>query len=87
MTPQAQRADVLQIALPAALRYRHNVVRIPKALAGPGLQSPMLQQRLPAGSPRVTQPSRLDQRVHAASGADTLVPLEHLIAHITRLGA
>src|SRR6202035_4309584 len=46
----------------------------------------MLEQCVPPGAPHVPQPSRLGLRIHAAAGADTLVPLEHLLPHISRLG-
>ncbi len=65
MASQTQRANILQIALPAAFGHRHNVIRIPQALPRPRLQPPMFQQRLPARAPRITQTPGLGKRVYS----------------------
>jgi hypothetical protein len=44
MTYQAQRADVLEIALAATLDHGHDVIRIPQRFARQAFQSPPLEQ-------------------------------------------
>jgi hypothetical protein len=84
---QAQGADILEVALSATLGHRHNVIRIPQAFAGSRLQPPMLHQRLSVRATRISQSPRFRRRIHAATRTDPLVSLEHLLAHIARLGA
>ena len=87
MATQAERADVVQVALPAALRYRQNVIRVPKALAGPGDESPMPHQGH-AGSPaRSLQLALLRDGVNPTVGAHALVAVQYLLAQVPRLRA
>jgi hypothetical protein len=63
MAPQTQGTDVIEIALPAALGHRHNMIRIPKALPRARLQPPMLKERFLVHAPRISQPPRLSKRI------------------------
>jgi len=42
MAKQTERAQVLQIALPAPFGYRHNMIRIPECPAGEPFEAPSL---------------------------------------------
>jgi len=87
MASQAERADVIQVALPATLRYRQNVIRVPKALAGPRDESPMPHQGnacRPAGS---LQLALLCDGVNPTVGAHALVAVQYLLAQVPWLRA
>jgi hypothetical protein len=52
MATQAECADVVQVALAAAFRYRQNMICIPETLAHSCRQSPMPHQRQASRAPR-----------------------------------
>jgi hypothetical protein len=52
MATQAEGADIVEVALAAAFRYRQNVIRVPKTLAHFCQESPMPHERQASGAPR-----------------------------------
>jgi hypothetical protein len=85
MATQAERADVIQVALPAPLRYRQNVIRVPKALAGPRVESPMPHQGHASRPARSLQLALLRDGVNPTVGAHALVTVQYLLAQVPRL--
>ena len=85
MAPQTQRANILQVALPATLGHRHNVIRIPQASPRPSPQSPVLQQFRSPRSSRMPQLPFRRRRIYPAASANSPIPFEHLISNIARL--
>ena len=87
MATQAEGADVVQVALPAAFRHRQNVIGIPQTLAHPRVESPMAHQGRPCVAASSLQLAMLFDRVEAAMRADAAVSLQYLLAQITWLGS
>jgi hypothetical protein len=66
MTLQTQRADILEIALAAALHYRHDMIGVPKTFPPTRLQTPLPQQLQSGGS---TKPPQILPRSFAIDAA------------------
>ena len=88
MTEKAERTDVLQIALAAALGYGQDVVRIPQAAAaGDGLHPIEAETggaRWASGS---LESSVGGDAVDMADGAAATIASENLVAEIAGIGA
>ena len=87
MASETQRAQILQIALPAALRDGDDVVGIPQSLASHPLQPPPLQQPLPVSPAGALQVEVRGAAVHSAQGANAAIALKDLFPEIARIGA
>jgi hypothetical protein len=85
MAMQAKRADVVKIALPAALGYRQNVIRVPKALAGPRVKSPMPQQGPPGRAARSLQLALFCDGVNRTVGTHSPIAVQYLLAQVAWL--
>ena len=86
MAAQAERAQVGQVALAAALHHRDDVVGVPEALTQLGLQAPVchpLHASAPSGA---AQAAQLEVCVHATGAAHAMVSREHLFSEVPRLG-
>ena len=79
MATQAQGADVIQVALPAAFRHRQNVIGIPQTLAHASVQSPVSHQGHTCIAARSLQPAVLFDRVQPAMSANASVALQNLL--------
>jgi len=79
MATQAERADVIQVALPAAFRHRQNVIGIPQTLAHPRVESPVAHQGRARIAARPLQLAMLFDRVQTAMGANAAVALQYLL--------
>lgn len=87
MADQAERADVSQIALAAALDDRDDVIRVPQTPSRESLQSPVRQQFEPVCSARALQVEVRSPGVARANGANAAIAPEHLFAQIARIGS
>jgi hypothetical protein len=79
MATQAQGADVIQVALPAAFRHRQNVIGIPQTLAHARVQSPVAHQGRACIPARSLQLAVLLDRVQTAMRANPSVALQDLL--------
>src|ERR1700742_906550 len=85
MAPQTQGADVIEVALPSALHYRHDMIRVPQALTPARFEPPVQHQICAPFSPAALDPQMLTQRIDAAMGTNPLIPLQDEFAQIARL--
>ena len=79
MATQAERADVIQVALPAAFRHRQNVIGIPQTLANARVQSPVSHQGGADIAACSLQLAMLFNRIQPAMGANAAVALQDLL--------
>lgn len=84
---QAKRPHIAQIALPAALRYRDNMIGIPERFPAALRQSPLFQKSPPRR--KIQPPHVAAQRhsIHLARRADSVVPRQNALAQISRIRA
>ena len=82
MTRQAECAQVGEIALSPTFAHRQNVVSVPQALAGHGLQPPVMQHPLAAGPASALQPAVRFNRIYFAKRATAAIASEYLLAEI-----
>jgi hypothetical protein len=88
MTEQAERPDVIEVALAATFGDGDDVIGLPQAAAaGDALHSIKPHARLARGTPRPLECSEGSQRVDSADGAASAIASEDLIAEIARVGA
>ena len=87
MTAKAESAYVFEIAFPAALGHREDVVRIPQASAGEAFQSPMREQHAAACAARSFEFIVCGPRIDQATCANALIALRYLFAQISGIGA
>lgn len=80
MANQAQRADIIEIALATAFRHGKNVIGIPKTLAHSFAESPMLHKDQAAVAARALQLPMFPDRIQAAVSAHAPVTLQNLFA-------
>ena len=80
MATKAKRADIIQIAFPAALGHWKNVIGIPKTLTHPFAQSPVQHKVRTAVAARSFQLAMFLDRIQATVGAHAPVALQYLFA-------
>jgi hypothetical protein len=85
MTTKTQGADVIQVAFPAAFRYRQNVIGIPQSFTYLCLQAPVQHKLLAGGAARPFQPAMLFDRVKITMSAYASIALEYLFAQVSWL--
>src|SRR5579863_3549736 len=87
MTTQAESADVVDVALPASLRNRQDVVGVPETLAHACLQTPVGEQGTALRAARVAKLPRGGNAIKSARCANAPITLEYLFAKVGGLGA
>lgn len=86
MARNAQRAEVLERALPATFNNWHDVVRVPRR-AQPRIWNAEFLAAAPTSAPwQPPQRARARHRVFAAARADATIALVNVFAHICRAG-
>src|ERR1700722_64790 len=87
MATQAECANVVQVTLPAPLRDRQNVIRVPKTLASPGVESPMLHQGHAGSAACSLELVLLRDSVNSTVSAHALIAVQYLLAQVPGLRA
>jgi hypothetical protein len=87
MAVQAKCAQVVEIALAAALGYWQDVISVPQALAPEIPETPDSEQILPALGARAPQEGVGGERIYGAAGADALIAFTDGVAQVGRAGA
>jgi len=88
MAEEAERPDIVEVALAAAFGDGDDVVGLPKAAAAGDTLHPVEPHAgLARGTPRPLECSEGSQRVDLAGGAASAIASEDLIAEIARVGA
>jgi hypothetical protein len=82
MAAEAERSDVIKVALPAAFRHGKNVIGIPKTFPHPFGESPMPHKDYTAVAARSRQLAMFPDRIQATVGAHAPVTLQNLFAQI-----
>jgi hypothetical protein len=85
MAKQAKRADVVEVALPAAFSDRKNVVGVPQTLAGAAANSPLQQEGSPLNSSCAPDLACCGKRIDTAQSTDAMIAKQYLFAKIRRL--
>lgn len=85
MATKAQRADIIQVALATAFRYRQNVIGIPQTLAYPFVETPVTHECEASGTACALQPGLLPDGVKATVSANAPVSFEYLLAQVAWL--
>jgi hypothetical protein len=85
MAAQAESTDIVEVALPAAFRYRQNVICIPKTLAHSCRKSPLPHKRQASCAPRAFELAVFPDGVQTAVNAHSPVALQYLVAQISWL--
>jgi hypothetical protein len=86
MALQAKRTHIGEIALPAALRDRHDVIRIPERFPAALDKSPLLKKFPPGCEIKTSHIAAQRNRVHAALRANAAVARQDLFAQIAGIG-
>lgn len=87
MAAQAERANILEIALASAFNDRNDVIGIPEALARPATQAPVRKQRRAICAARIAESACFGNRVYCAGGTNTAIAMKHLLSKICGLSA
>ena len=82
MATQAKGADIIQVALSAAFRYRQNVIGIPQTFSHLCLETPVEHKRLACGAACPFQPAMLFDRVKTTMSANASIALEYMFAQV-----
>jgi hypothetical protein len=85
MAEQAQCAEIVEVALAAALGNRQNVICIPKSLPDAFRHAPMTQQVFTFDSACVPELAPLNNGIELTRGADAAIAQEDLFAKVRRL--
>jgi hypothetical protein len=87
MAGQTKRPQILQVALPAPLRHRADMIGVPQRpprVHRP--QPPHLQLLLPHPAARPLQPRIRRHRIGLAKSTNPAVPQENMVSQIPRVG-
>jgi hypothetical protein len=84
VAPEAKSTKIGKVAFASALRYRHDVVRIPETAPFRVHVQLLCQGRSFPSWHQLQTPVELD-RIEAADGADPPIPGEHLVSQIARI--
>jgi len=87
MAFQAERTQIVDVALAAAFDHGNDVIGVPQALSRPGFQAPIGKRPLAAFPGQAAHAVELGDAVDAAEGAYAPVAFEHMLAQVTRIGA
>lgn len=87
MTPQAKRADVLEVALTSAFDHRNDVIGIPQGFARAGAQTPVHQERCTMWSAGIAKLSSRDDGIGSTYSADATIAFKDSFTEISGLGA
>ncbi len=87
MAEKTQSAQVFQVAFSATLCDGQDMIGIPQALTVQALEPPFDEKPQPVGPPGTLQLGISSARVDAAEGANAPVPLQYLLAKVSRIGA
>jgi hypothetical protein len=83
MTANAERADVLQVALTAALHHWHNVICVPEGASLARFQPPFRPSGQTFRTAGTAELQKFGAAVDSTSRTDSAVALENLVSQIT----
>jgi len=87
MTRQAQRPQIIQIALPATLRHRLDMIRVPQRPPRRNRLHPIQRKPRHPGRPASPLQRVVDRHsIRLAKIANTAIPRKHLIPQVARIG-
>ena len=84
---QAQRAQVVKVALSSAFHHGQDVIGIPQRLPVEPFKSPSGEKPQPMGSARTAQFPIGGPRIDPAERANAAIPLQNLLAKIAWVAA
>jgi hypothetical protein len=84
---QTQGSHIREVALPSALRDRHNVIGVPKRFAAAFAKFPLFEKLSACGKIQLAHVTPQRDGIDAALRAYAVIAREYLVAKITGVGA
>jgi len=86
MAFEAERANVVEIALATAFHHRNDMVGIPEAFSRTGPQAPFERSFQARRTPQAFKLQCCTQTIYGADGAHATIPFENLFAEVAWIG-